>query len=98
MPDLSKIGERERLKTKSGDEPYWQRLRPGCFVGYRPSKREGRGAWFARTWDPETGKYARRALGTYGALTGNDIFVHAKRDAETWAEQVESGGVQSRKL
>ena len=98
MPDLSKIGQRERLQTKPGDEPHWQRLRPGCFVGYRPSKREGRGAWFARMLDPETGKYARKALGTYGALTGNDVFAEAKRDAEAWAEQVESGGVQSRKL
>jgi integrase len=98
MPDLSKIGDRERLKTKPGDEPHWQRLRPGCFVGYRPSKREGRGAWFARTLDPETGKYVRKALGTFGALPGNQVFANAKRDAEAWAEQVESGGAHSRKL
>jgi hypothetical protein len=29
MPDLSPIGERERLKPKAGDEQHWQRLRHG---------------------------------------------------------------------
>ena len=98
MADLSKIGERDRLKPRAGDEPHWQRLRAGCFVGYRPSKRGGRGAWFARTYDADTRKYARKALGDYGALSGNDVFAHAKRDAESWADRVESGGVQSRKM
>jgi integrase len=98
MPDLSKIGERERLKTKPGDEPHWQRLWAGCFVGFRPSKRQGKGTWFARTFDPETARYARKALGSYGSLTGNEVFAQAKRDAEKWAEQVQTGGVLSQKI
>jgi site-specific recombinase XerD len=98
MADLSKIGERERLKTKAGDEPHWQRLRAGCFVGYRPSKRGGKGTWFARAYDADVSKYQRKALGDYGASTGNDVFAQAKRDAETWADRVESGGVQKDKM
>ena len=98
MADLSKIGEREKLKPKAGDEPHWQRLRAGCYVGYRPSKRGGRGSWFARTYDADTRKYARKALGSYGAMSGHEVFAQAKRDAESWAERVESGGVQSRKM
>lgn len=98
MVDLSKIGERDRLKPRAGDEPHWQRLRAGCFVGYRASRRGGRGAWFARTYDADTRKYVRKALGDYSALSGNDVFAHAKRDAESWADRVESGGVQSRKM
>ena len=43
MTDLSKIGKREELKPRPGDEPHWQRLRSGCFVGYRPSARGGPG-------------------------------------------------------
>ena len=43
MPDLSKIGEREKLKPRSDKEPHWQRLRAGWYVGYRPSRRGGRG-------------------------------------------------------
>lgn len=98
MPDLSKIGERDRLKPKAGDEPHWQRLRSGCYVGFRPSKRGGIGTWFARAYDADSGRYQRKALGDYGALTGHEVFASAKRDAETWAERVESGGIQAERL
>ena len=98
MADLSKIGERDRLKARRGDEPHWQRLRVGCYLGYRPSKRGGMGTWFARTYDPQERRYRRRPLGNYGALTGNEVFGQAKRDAEVWADSVESGGVRSEKV
>lgn len=98
MPDLSKIGERDRLKARKGDEPHWQRLRFGCFIGYRPSKRGGRGKWFARALDHDTAKYSRKALGDYGQYAGHDVFSQAKRDAEAWADTVESGGVQVGKM
>lgn len=98
VADLSKITEREKLKTRKGDEPHWQRLRFGCYLGFRPSKRGGRGAWFARVYDEDAGKYSRKALGDYGALSGHDVFKQAKHDAECWAEMVESGGVQPVKL
>jgi integrase len=39
-------------------------------------------------------KYRPKALGDYGTLTGNDVFAAAKRDAEAWADQVETGGVR----
>lgn len=77
MPDLSRIGEREKLKPKKGDEPHWQRLRQGCYVGYRPSRKSGGGTWFARVYDPETNRNARRPLGDYGTLTGHDVFKQA---------------------
>lgn len=98
MADLSKIGERERLKSKAGDEPHWHRLRAGCYVGYRPSKRGGRGNWFARAYDLDTSRYQRKALGDYGALSGHEVFTAAKRDAEAWADQVESGGVRAERI
>jgi integrase len=98
MTDLSRIGERERLKTKPGDEPHWQRLRQGCYLGFRPSKRGGKGTWFARAYDPDTRKNRRKPLGDYGSLFGHDIFRQAKQDAESWAETVESGGVRAQEL
>lgn len=98
MVDLSKIGERDRLRPRAGDEPHWQRLRAGCYVGYRPSKRGGRGTWFARTYEADKTKYQRRALGDYGAFTGNDVFGQAKRDTEAWADSVESGGLRAEKI
>lgn len=98
MPDLSKIGERDRLKPRPGKEPHWQRLRAGCFVGFRPSSREGRGTWLARAYDPDALKYCQKALGDYGTLTGNEVFTAAKKDAEAWADQVESGGVRRQEI
>jgi hypothetical protein len=37
-------------------------------------------------------------LGDYGALNGNDVFNQAKKDAEAWADVVESGGVPTEKI
>ena len=35
--DLCKVDSRERWKVQR--EPHWQRLRTGCFLAFRPSKR-----------------------------------------------------------
>ena len=98
MPDLSRIGERERLKPKTGDEPHWQRLRQGCYLGYRPSRKKAGGTWFARVYDPDSNRNSRKRLGDYGTLSGHDIFKQAKLDAEAWAETVESGGERARDM
>lgn len=98
MPDLSRIGEREKLKPKAGDEPHWQRLRQGVYLGYRPSKKKAGGSWFARFYNPETNRNSRKRLGDYGTLSGHDVFRQAKADAETWAETVESGGELAREM
>jgi len=98
MPDLSRIGDREKLKPKAGDEPHWQRLRQGVYLGYRPSKKKAGGTWFARFYDADTNRNARKRLGDYGTLSGHDVFKQAKTDAETWAETVESGGERARDM
>ena len=88
--DLSKVGERERLKIQR--EPHWQRLRAGCFIGYRPSKRGGGGTWIARAYDEDLRKYRVKSLGDFGTLAGNEMFAAAKKEAEALAELVETGG------
>ncbi|WAT17107.1 tyrosine-type recombinase/integrase [Aurantiacibacter sp. MUD11] len=88
--DLSKVGERERLKPRR--EPYWQRLHAGCFLGFRPSKRGGPGTWIARAYDEDAGKYRVKSLGDFGAKQGNERFKLAKDAAEALAELVEAGG------
>lgn len=98
MADLSKIGERGRLRPKAGDEPHWQRLRAGCYLGFRPAKKGGKGTWFARAYDPDRNRYSRKPLGDYGVLAGHDVFAAARRDAEAWADLVETGGVRRRDL
>ena len=92
MPDLSRIMERDKLKSRVGDEPHWQRLRQGCYVGFRPSKKGKRGTWFARVYNSDTMRNSRKSLGDYGKLEGHDVFKQAKTDAELWADTVESGG------
>lgn len=94
--DLSKVGTRDQLKAQR--EPHWHRLRAGCFVGFRPSKRGGAGGWIARAYDEDSRKYQLKALGDYGSLAGNERFAAAKRDAEAFAEKVEAGGVLEEKL
>ena len=88
--DLSKVGEREKLKATR--EPHWQRLRAGCFLGFRPSKRGGKGTWIARAYDEDAGKYRVKSLGDFGTLAGNEMFAAAKREAEKLTELVEAGG------
>lgn len=66
--------------------------------GVQTVERGGKGAWFARAYDLDKEKYSRKALGDYGSLSGHEVFTHAKRDAENWADKVESGGVQLVKL
>lgn len=88
--DLSKVGEREELAQRR--EPYWQRLRAGCFLGFRPSKRGGKGTWIARVYDEDAGKYQVKSLGDFGTLPGKEIFAAAKKETERLAELVEAGG------
>jgi len=88
--DLSKVKERDALRNQR--EPYWQRIRPGCFLGYRPSAREGAGTWIARAYDEDQRCYRLKALGGFGGLPGRDRFASAKMEAEAFAALVESGG------
>jgi len=89
--DLSKVGRRGELKAQR--EPHWQRLRTGAFLGFRPSQRGGPGTWIARSYDADAGKYKMRSLGDFGTLPGNEQFAAAKKEAEAFADQVESGGI-----
>ena len=94
--DLSKVGKREELKAQR--EPHWQRLRAGCFLGFRPSKRGGKGTWIARAYDEDAGKYWVKSLGDFGTLPGNEMFAAAKKEAEKLAELVEAGGETRAKI
>lgn len=98
MPDLSRIGDREKLKPKAGDEPHWHRLRQGVYLGYRPSRKTAGGTWFARFYDADTNRNKRKRLGDYGTLLGHEVFKQAKADAETWATTVECGGERAQSI
>lgn len=94
--DLSKVSERAKLKPQR--EPYWQRLRAGAFIGYRPSKKGKGGNWIARAYDADSCKYKIKALGNYGTLASHEAFAVARQDAEKFAELVETGGIVELKI
>lgn len=96
--DLSRVKDREALRPNRNAEPYWQRLRPGCFLGYAPSARGGDGNWFARAYDGDTLRYRKRLLGSFAGVPGSRRFSEAKREAELFAELTETGGHATEKL
>lgn len=96
--DLSKVGVRAKLKPNPGKQPHWQRLRLGCFVGYRPAADGSAGTWIARVLDEEDYKYRVKSLGDLGELSGSERFAAAKSAAEKFASEVETGGRREVKL
>ncbi len=90
--DLSRVNIRDDLKCLAKGEPHWQRIKPGCFVGFARSAKDGEGTWHARAYDPDTQRYRRKAFGAFPQLPGNAKFAAAKHEAERFAELVESGG------
>jgi site-specific recombinase XerD len=96
MTDLSRVKDREALKPRR--EPYWQRLRPGCFLGFRPSAREGAGTWIARAYDDAKLHYRLKAIGSFGDRPPNERFTAAKQEAERFAAEVERGSISDEKI
>jgi len=89
--DLSKVTERDALRARR--EPYWHRLSPGCFLGYRPSRKGGAGTWVARVYDDEQCRYRLKALGSFTQHQSRERFTLAKQAAELFASDVERGGL-----
>lgn len=90
MTDLSRVKDREALRPR--ERPYWQRVRPGAFVGYLPSPIGGAGTWRARAYEEDRRAYRFKALGDFGDQSGNERYAAAKREAEAFADLVASGG------
>ena len=88
--DLSKVGQRSQLTHRR--EPYWQRLRKGCFIGFRPSNSKLEGGWIARATCEVTRKYKHKKLGDYGLLAKHERFDAARKDAELFFQLIENGG------
>lgn len=96
MPDLTKVSQREALRARR--EPYWHRLRPGCFVGYRPSAKGGAGTWIARAYDEDQRGYRLKALGSFGDHAASVRFALSKHAAEAFAGDVARGGIADEKI
>lgn len=94
MTDLSKVGARNALKPKSDRTPWWERLRPGLFLGYRPAADAAAGTWAVRVALP--GKPSRQfKLESFGGLKDNQRYAKAAAAAEEIMQREESGGSSS---
>jgi hypothetical protein len=83
-------GKREALEARR--EPYWARVREGCYVGYRKIE-EGAGTWVARYRD-DAGKQKYRALGTFvdGKTNAYDQAVKAAEKLGLAGRELEGNG------
>jgi hypothetical protein len=75
----------------------WCRWRQGtrrtrCDAGFSATA-----TWIARAYD-DAGKYRTKSLGDFGTLAGNEFFAAAKKEAEAFADLVESGGEVRKKI
>jgi integrase len=89
--DLSKVGFREGLKARK--RPYWQRLEPGVYLGYRASMKQGPGTWLYRVYIREEGKYVEKAIPALPSLPAAEMYKAAKDKAQEEAKRLADGGV-----
>jgi hypothetical protein len=90
---IDTVTSRGRLKPRR--EPYWHRIRKGCFVGYRLMNKGASGTWLARAWDEGKGRDAFHPLGDFGDLPDHKRFDAATAAAAKWFEHVGRGGSTS---
>jgi hypothetical protein len=88
--DLSLVHQRKALTPKADRTPHYDRLRPGLFLGYRPTKDGTPGNWAAKAQLP--GKPPKfTALPSFGQFPDKEQFAKAKAAAEAWMAEIEAG-------
>jgi integrase len=88
---IDTVASREKLKPRR--EPYWHRIRKGCFVGYRKMTMVGHGAWLARARDEEvSAKQLFKPLGEFSELADHLRFDAATKAAQAWFDHLGHGG------
>ena len=92
MATFSKVLERTKLKPRR--DPYWPKLRAGCYLGYRKMTASSDGNWSARFLDESKSppKQAYKALGDFVDLPDHQRHDAAKKAAEEWFDHVGKGG------
>jgi integrase len=91
---IDTVASRDKLKPRR--EPYWHRLRRGCYLGFRKMSSGTAGVWVARARDEETSptRQAYESLGDFGALPDHQRFDAAVKAAHAWFEHLGRGGLE----
>ena len=89
---IDTVASRDKLKPRR--EPYWHRLRRGCYLGFRKMTSDGAGVWIARARNEEAGptKQNYESLGDFGTLPDHQRFDAASKAAQTWFEHLGRSG------
>jgi integrase len=91
---IDTVASRDKLKPRR--DPYWQRIRKGCFVGYRKMTVAGHGVWLARARDEAAGtKQLYKPLGEFPDLPDHLRFDAATRAAAAWFDHLGRGGASA---
>jgi integrase len=87
---LAKVTDRTKLKPRR--DPYWQKVRKGCYVGFRKMTASSDGNWLARVRDEVTDKQVQHPLGDFTELPANERYDSALKAAEEWFTHLHRGG------
>jgi len=88
---IDTVASRDKLKPRR--ESYWQRVRKGCFIGYRKMTSSGHGTWMARARDEDDGtKQLFKPLGEFADLPDHLRFDAATKAALAWFDHLGRGG------
>lgn len=90
MANISKVSDRAKLKPRR--DPYWQKIKLHCYLGYRKMTPGSTGNWSARYRDDTTLKQMYEALGEFGELPDHERFDAARKAAEKWFTHLDNGG------
>lgn len=90
MTKIDTVRGRDALTPRR--DPYWLRLSPGCYLGFRRMTAASAGTWIARALDDNTGKKPAHALGEFAELPDSQRYSAAKAAAETWFTHLGKGG------
>lgn len=90
MPRIDTVEARSKLKPR--DEPYWQRLSAGCYLGFRRMTTASTGTWIAGYRDADTKKRTKRSLGELDEVPASKRFDTAVLVANDWFKHLGRGG------
>ncbi len=77
-----------RAKAKARREPYYTKVRVGCFLGFRKMALGSEGTWVARCRVEATGRQMKTSLGEFQGVPPSRRYDAALDDAEKWFAQV----------
>jgi integrase len=87
---FAKVVDRTKLKPRR--DPYWQKVRKGCFIGFRKMTSSSEGNWLARVRDELTEKQVQQPLGDFSELPASERYDRALKSADEWFTHLHRGG------